>query len=372
MTGLYIHVPFCTKKCHYCNFVIALASPAENHDLFLKALEQEAKRYEPLVKGNIFDTVYIGGGTPSVLESDEFEWLTHILKTHFKWKPDAEITCEANPGDIDLKKAFLLKKLGVNRVSLGAQSFHDETLEKLNRTHRSAEIESSFRYLRDAGFKNISLDLILSLPGETWEHASQSLERLVKLDPDHVSIYELSVENKTVFGELHRRGQLDLPDEDTQFEILSNARLFLQEHGYRHYELLSYAKRGRESRHNLLYWANEDTLGLGPGAYTHWRGSRYRLSQSYHEYLAKVEAKDWTPAEEETLSDEKKEVESFVLALRVSEGADKARFLSILERLKDEIADLTEKGLLEEEEGRIRLTNRGQFLAETVFAELSC
>jgi len=372
MTGLYTHVPFCTKKCHYCNFVIALAAPAENHDLFLEALEQEARRYEPLVKGNIFDTVYVGGGTPSVLEPDEFEWLMHILKTHFKWKPNAEITCEANPGDIDLKKALLLKKLGVNRVSLGAQSFHDETLARLNRTHRSAEIESSFRYLRDAGFSNISLDLILSLPGESWEHAQYSLEQLVKLDPEHVSIYELTVEDKTVFGELQRRGELNVPDEDMQFEILSKARLFLKEHGYRHYELLSYAKRGSESRHNLLYWANEDTLGLGPGAYTHWRGSRYRFSTSYHEYLSKVAAKDWKPAEEETLTDEKKETESFILALRVTEGVQKERFPGFLERMKDELSDLTEKGLLTEEEGHIRLTARGQFLAETVFAELSC
>lgn len=372
MTGLYTHVPFCTKKCHYCNFVIALASPTENHDLFLGVLEQEARHYEPRVADTIFETVYVGGGTPSVLEPEEFEWLFRILRTHFKWKTGAEVTCEANPGDIDLKKARLLKKLGVNRMSLGAQSFHDGTLVKLNRTHRAAEIESSFRYLRDAGFSNINLDLILSLPGESWDHVRHSLERMAKLDPDHVSIYELTIEDKTVFGELHRRGELDVPDEDRQFEILSNARAFLKEHGYHHYELLNYAKRGHESCHNLLYWANEDTLGLGPGAYTHLRGSRYRFSKSYHQYLTKIEAKDWSPDEEETLSDEKKESESFVLALRVTEGAKKERFSSTLARLQDEILDMTEKGLLEEEKGYIKLTARGQFLAETVFAELSC
>jgi len=372
MTGLYVHVPFCTKKCHYCNFVIALAAPVENHSIFLESLEQEARHRERDLSGVVFDTVYVGGGTPSVLEAREFEWLVRILRTHFKIQAEAEFTCEANPGDVDLKKALLLKKLGINRISLGAQSFHDDTLQKLNRTHRAAEIDSSFRYLRDAGFNNINLDLILSLPGEPWGRARYSLERLAALDPEHVSLYELTVEDKTVFGERQRQRTLHLPDEDEQFENLSNARVFLKGQGYRHYELLSYAKRGRESRHNLLYWANEDTIGLGPGAYSYHKGTRSRFSDSYQQYLTKIRAGDWVPVEEETLAGDKREVESFLLALRLTDGASIERFTPVTARLGEEIRDLTEKGLLEQDETGIRLTARGQFLAETVFAELSC
>ncbi len=372
MTGLYIHIPFCVKKCHYCDFVIAPADPPEGRAAFLEALEREASRIAPELEGVVFDTVYLGGGTPSVLSKPEFEALFGMLRSHFHWKTTAEITCETNPGDVDAGKANLLKKLGVNRVSLGAQSFHDDTLKQLNRTHDADSIFKSFNLLRESGFTNINLDLILSLPGEGWDRARISLERLAALEPEHVSIYELAIEKKTVFGELHRRGELKLPAEEEQFDILSNARRFLQDHGWRHYELLNYAKPGRESRHNLLYWANEDTVGLGPGAYSYYKGRRSRLTDSYRQYLVKTTAGDWKPLEEETLSGEKREVESFLLALRLSEGALSERFASVLRRFEGELRDLTEKGMLSQEGGRVKLTTRGQFLAETVFAELSC
>lgn len=372
MVGLYIHIPFCTRKCHYCNFVTAPSRPAPARGVFLDALEREAPLRAADVWGQIFDTVYLGGGTPSTLDADEFERLFGILRANFRWKRDAEITCEANPEDMDADKAALLMALGVNRVSLGAQSFHDRTLKRLNRSHDAAGIESSFRLLRGAGFVNINLDLILSLPGEPWDSARASLERLAELGPEHVSLYELSVEDKTVFGRLKGRGELELPDEEEQFEILSRARAFLRENGYAHYELLSYARPDRQSRHNLLYWANEPTLGLGPGAYSYFGLTRWRFSGSYRQYLAKVASGDWTNEEEETLSAEKKEVESFLLALRLSEGASLERFGTVAKRLGAQVRELTEKGLLELSGQRLRLTERGQFLAETVFAELSC
>ena len=372
MPGLYVHIPFCIRKCHYCDFVIAPADSPDGRAPFLTALDREASRLEPELEGTEFDTVYLGGGTPSTLNAEEFENLFKILRSRFHWKKEAEITCEVNPDDIDSDKASLLKKLGVNRVSLGAQSFHDDTLKSLNRAHDAQAIESSFRLLREAGFANINLDLILSLPGEGWERAQASLEKLATLDPEHVSIYELSIEEKTVFGALHRQGKLRLPEEDEQYEILSKARKFLQERGWRHYELLNYSKPGRESRHNLLYWANEDTVGLGPGAYAYYRGRRTRLTDSYSQYLAKTAAGDWKPLEDETLSEEKREVESFLLALRLIEGAQAERFASVLRQFEEEISDLTENGLLLNEAGRVKLTARGQFLAETVFTELSC
>ena len=371
MTGLYIHIPFCRKKCHYCNFVIAPVGSAMSRSSFLAALEKEAEHFATRFSDVIFETVYLGGGTPSTLELDEWEWLFHILRRNFRWKADAELTCEVNPGDADLNKAFFLKKLGINRVSLGAQSFHEETLKRINRAHHAGDIESSFRYLRDAGFKNINMDLILSLPGESWSLAQASLEKTIHLNPEHISLYELTIEEKTVFGRLAHEGKLSLLGEEEQFAVLSNARVFLQKAGYRHYELLNYAKPGFESRHNQLYWANEDYLGLGPGATSYFDGRRFRNSDSYEQYLEKISRNDWSAHEEEILDAKKKEIESFLLALRLADGASVERFHLLILNFEEEIDDLCEKGLLIKVEGRLQLSAKGQFFAETVFTELS-
>lgn len=372
MTGLYIHIPFCKKKCHYCNFTIALSGSEESHGLFLSALEKEAEVRRPRFKDVLFETVYLGGGTPSVMRPDELARLLSFLAKKLPWRPDAEVTCEVNPKDADPSKARLLKDLGVNRVSFGAQSFHDETLKRLNRAHDAADIRRSFGVLREEGFKNINLDLILSLPGEDWDKARFSLEEAVKLAPEHISLYELTIEDKTVFGDLHKKGKLILPDEEAQFETLSKAREFLKGEGYVHYELLNYAKPGFESKHNRLYWANGDYLGLGPGAYSYIDGKRSRFAESHDSYLSKAGAFDWAFAEEEILDEKKKETESFLLALRLAEGAPTERFRSVLQERAAEIEGLTEKGLLVKAAGRIKLSVRGQFLAETVFTELSC
>jgi oxygen-independent coproporphyrinogen-3 oxidase len=259
----------------------------------------------------------------------------------------------------------------MNRVSLGAQSFHEHTLRSLNRAHCVTDIESSFRHLREAGFENINLDLILSLPGESWSMVLASLEKAVLLKPNHISLYELTIEEKTVLGRLQQEGKLNLPSEEEQLGILSKARDFLQEAGYRHYELLNYAKPGFESRHNQLYWANEEYLGLGPGAYSYFDGRRFKNSESYEQYLDKIFRGVWTACEEEVLDAKKKETESFLLALRLTDGANTGRFHSLIEDFEDEISDLCEKGLLIREENRVRLSCKGQFFAETVFAELS-
>ena len=371
MAGLYVHVPFCRKKCHYCDFVIALSPDGSRHEAFLNALKLEAGRYRARFQETEFETVYLGGGTPSLLTENEFDRLFSILKENFRWKAAAEITCEVNPGDISPEKAAHLKRLGINRVSLGAQSFHEDTLSRINRAHDAGAIESSFRLLRDAGFESINLDLILSLPGEDWERALVSLEKAVALNPEHFSIYELTVEENTVFGRMRREGRLNVPGEDEQFLTLSKTRDFLQSKGYRHYELLNYAKPSFESRHNLLYWKNGDYLGLGPGAWSYFDGRRFRFAPSYDGYLSKISKGNWNPDEEDVLDQLQKEVESFQLALRLSDGAELKDFPKATRKLEEEISGLEEKGLLILEKGKARLSKKGQFLAETVFSELS-
>ncbi len=371
MTGLYVHIPFCVKKCHYCNFVVTGAGSRPKERLFLELFEKEAARHAGAFRAKKFDTLYVGGGTPSALETRDLEEVFTILRLFFRFKKNAEITCEANPGDLTPSKVRALRSAGVNRVSLGAQTFRDRTLERLNRAHGAAAITSSFNTLRREGFDNISLDLMLALPGETIEDVRRSLEEAVRLDPEHVSLYELVVEDATVFGRRHAKGKLVLPPEETQLEMLTHARSFLKSRGYRHYELLSYAKPGRESAHNRIYWANGEYLGLGPGAFSYLAGRRYRNSSSFDEYMKKTAAGDWSAHEEEVLTAEKKETESFLLALRTAEGAAKKKFSDFLRKRKNSAASLLETGLIESKNGKIKLTERGQLFAETVFSEFS-
>lgn len=371
MAGLYLHIPFCSRKCHYCNFVITRAGSAEKHSHFLDALEREMDAAAPLARGLRFETLYVGGGTPSALSIGESRRVLAAVGRCFDVASDAEITWEANPADTHREKAAAWKSFGVNRVSLGAQSFHDDTLKRLNRDHDAAGIREAFGALRAEGFSNVSLDLMLSLPGDTLDRVRESLEAAVELSPEHISLYELVIEPGTVFERLFKRGRLALPKEDTELEALVFARDFLKEKGYTHYELLSYAKSGYASRHNLIYWKNEEYLSFGPGATSYRQGRRWKTALSVEEYMKKAEKGDWTAAEEETLAEDKKEIESLLLALRLSEGVSIARFAKTLNALKPAVDGLVVQGLVVHDGAKLKLTPRGQFFAETVFTELS-
>ncbi len=371
MLGFYVHIPFCLKKCHYCNFVVTGAGVRPKEEKFLELFEKEAAHAAPVLRSKSFDTLYLGGGTPSALAAEDLERVFSVLRRYFRFRKNIEVTLEANPGDLTPAKARFLRSAGVNRVSLGVQTFHDRTLASLNRAHGAAEIRTSFNILRREGFRNISVDLMLSLPGETLDDVKHTLQETARLDPEHVSLYELVVESGTVFGRRSEKGQLVLPPEEAQLEMLTYARKFLKTHGFRHYELLSYAKPARESSHNLIYWANQEYLGLGPGAFSYLGGRRYRGSSSFDEYMRKSEAGDWSACEEEILSAEKKETESFLLALRKTEGVPASKFRNFLRERKDSVSGLVKKGLVENKNGKIRLTEHGQLFAETVFSELS-
>ena len=368
MTGLYLHIPFCRTRCHYCDFVITTGRSSSGKRVFLDALASEAAYYAPAFAKKKFDTLYFGGGTPSQLDPAEWVRLFEILRKYYSFTRTAEITVEANPGDVSTEKARALKALGVNRVSLGAQSFNEATLEKINRSHGARAIGEAFGNFRKAGITNISADLMLALPGETAADVKRSVKELLKLGPKHISLYELVVHEKTVFGALQKKKRLALPDEDASLEMLLFARGAFKKAGYRHYELLSYAKPGYESRHNHIYWANAEYLGLGPGAFSYIDGRRFQLAGSVEEYLKKMKAGDFSAREEETLSKEAREAESFVLALRLLKGVPKQKFRRVISRKKDTIRELIAKGLLNE---KFALTERGQLFAETVFSELA-
>lgn len=372
MTGLYVHIPFCQKRCHYCDFVISTDTATARREAFVEAIGREAAYRAGAAGGHrTFDTLYLGGGTPSVLTAAEMERLFALLRDRLRVRDGAEITCELNPSLVDADKLLRWRARGISRVSLGAQVFDDAQLASVNREHTSSDIERTFALLRQSGYDNISMDLILSLPGETEAIFERTIERALALRPEHISLYELVVEPKTVFGRRHASGRLDRPDEQVQLARLKAARAAFIGAGYEHYELLSYALPGRRSAHNLIYWANGEYLGLGPGAYSYWSGKRYRTASSLEDYLAKAARGDWSAEDEESLGDRAKEAESLVLALRLLEGADVHRFAKTISRKRAELDDLIDKELLIETSDRLCLTERGVFFAETVFSQLS-
>lgn len=372
MPGLYVHVPFCAKRCVYCDFVITTAEGNLPQQRFLEAFAAEcAHNVARFGSSRAFESLYVGGGTPSRLKSQELETFFKIIKRSFQFKQDHEATFECNPADVTDELCTLLAEQGINRISLGVQSFNAKTLAAMNRDHSVTDIENAFARLRKGGIRNISADLILSYPGETVEDARHSLSRMMEFEPEHISLYELVVEPRTALDAQIRSGRTHLPQEEEATRTLVFARDFLKRKGYEHYELLSYARPGYRARHNLIYWANEEYLGLGPGAYSYLNGCRFRFAASVEDYLKKAQAADWSPADEETLTGMAHQAESLVLGLRLQEGVSKGAFWDILALVDFQILRLQEDGLLEQDATHLRLTAKGQLFSETVFSALS-
>jgi len=318
----------------------------------------------------LFDTLYLGGGTPSSLSIPELERLIQGIHSAFKFHEGYEFTCEFNPGDGDEAKLKMLYEAGVNRISLGCQSFRDALLQKMGRRHTVRDIEETISKIRRAGISNISFDLMLRLPGQTILDFRDSVKRCMEIEASQVSLYDLEVHEETPFGKSQREGKLDLPAEEDHARMYESAIEMLTGAGYEHYEISNFAKPGLASRHNLLYWHNQEYRGLGPGAFTYLGGIRSQFAPDLTRYLEKCEAEDWKSDVEDRLSEEEKETETLVTGLRLCEGVVPASFPRIYPALKDRIKILHKEGLLEILEENIRLTARGKFLSEDVFSFL--
>jgi len=317
MYGIYIHIPFCIRKCNYCDFA---SYPDKIHmqTEYISALIDEMSKR----KGEMVDTVYIGGGTPSVLSYENTERLLCEVNNTFSLSSDCEFTVEINPKTIDNKKARLFKRYGVNRISIGSQTFVDSELSVLGRIHTSADTWYTYSMLKDEGFENISLDLMYALPYQTMDTLSKSIDRVLKLNPEHISCYGLKFEEGTPFYEMLLRGNINEASDDTFADMYSHIMLSLKEAGYIHYEISNFAKEGRESRHNLKYWQDKDYLGFGVASSSKEQNRRYTHVMSLDGYL-KGEAflEDYTMDIKEQMS------EFIILGLRViNSGVDKRLF----------------------------------------------
>ncbi len=364
-SSAYVHIPFCTQICYYCDFskVFIKNQPV---DAYLEHLIQETRAYEI---GKL-RTLYIGGGTPTALSAQQLSYLLTELPKVMDLSEVEEFTIEANPGDLDPDKIAVLKESQVNRVSLGVQTFDNKMLKKIGRSHQEQDIYDNIRHLKQAGFDNISIDLIYALPGQTMDQVKENVAKAIDLDIPHMSLYSLILENHTVFMNRMRRGKLPLPKEELEAEMFEYIIEELEKAGFEHYEISNFSKPGFESRHNLVYWDNAEYYGLGAGASGYVDGIRYKNHGPIRHYLEAVDAGKARITEEDLTLEEKMEEELF-LGLRKKTGVSKARFeekfgISFDQRYGQVVASLTEQGLLVPDDKQVRMTKRGLFLGDTV------
>jgi oxygen-independent coproporphyrinogen-3 oxidase len=333
----------------------------------LKAISAEIDHARERYGRLSFDTLYFGGGTPSSLSIPELQRLADEIHNAFIFSKDYEFTCEFNPGDGHEELLKTLRGLGVNRVSLGCQSFQDKILQRLGRRHTVRNITETLAKIRRAGISNISFDLMLRLPGQKVEDFRDSLMKCIELTASQVSLYDLEVHAETPFGRAQAEGKLDLPGEEDHARMYESAIELLTEAGYEHYEISNFAKPGFASRHNLLYWHNQEYLGLGPGAFSYLNGIRSQFATDLGRYLEKCEAEDWKNAVEDKLSAQEKETETLVMGLRLREGIVPGSFPSVYPLLAGRFQTLLSEGLVEMAGESVRLTSRGKFLSEEIF-----
>lgn len=371
--GLYIHIPFCVKKCEYCDFLSWNAGEEERQQ-YVAALLSEIESYREFAKGYRVSTIFIGGGTPSVLLPKQMEDILQKIYEIFELERRPEITIEVNPGTVDEEKLQCYKENGVNRLSMGLQSVKDEKLRLLGRIHTYQEFVESYEQARKAGFDNISIDLISSVPGQTLQEWKEELETAAAQNPEHISVYQLIIEEGTPFYEKYAEHPELLPDEETSREIYLWTGKFLKEAGYEQYEISNYAKPGKESRHNLKYWERGDYLGLGLGAASMVRNIRMSNTKDMRTYLERCD-KPKTMREDVQFLEEPRQMEEFMfLGLRKTRGVSKKEFKRIFGREMDMVYEKAlhkclENGMLLAHKDRIFLSEEGTLLSNMVLSE---
>ena len=358
--GIYIHIPFCVRKCKYCDF---LSGPAgmDVQKKYVEMLLEEIEQYKEVLKNNCTDTIFLGGGTPSILGGEDIVRIMEKLYAAGNISETAEISIEANPGTVTEEKLLLWKKAGMNRISFGLQSADNEELKCLGRIHTWEEFKENFHLARKCGFENINVDLMSALPGQTVKTWKETMKKVVSLKPEHISAYSLIIEEGTPFYALYADHPELLPTEEEEREMYYETKAFFASKGYERYEISNYAKPGYECRHNLSYWERVDYLGLGLGAASLLGNVRKSNQTELSEYL-----KGNYKGEEERLSEVNAMEEYFFLGLREMKGVDWTPYQVQYEKT---VQKLVTEGLIEQEGDYIRLTELGIDVSNYVLAE---
>ena len=365
---LYVHIPFCVRKCQYCDFLSG-PSDEETKDRYIEALLKEIRAAEHTEDYEIV-SVFIGGGTPSALKAEAIASIMSTLQEQFFFCEDAEVTIEANPGTVDLEKLTIYRNVGINRLSLGLQSTDAEELKLLGRIHSYEEFLKSYEWAREAGFSNINIDLMFAIPGQTGEAWRQHLYQVAELNPEHISAYSLIIEEGTPFAEQN----LDLPDEDIEYQMYEDTAEILERYGYRQYEISNYAKQGYMCRHNAGYWQRREYLGFGLGASSLYRGMRFSNTRRMQEYLKESRNPDQIRKDVTVLSRNERIEEFMFLGLRMTEGISEKKFEENFDvRLMDVYGDILQKyeetGFMEHIETKWRLTRKGIHVSNHILAD---
>lgn len=381
--GVYIHIPFCIRKCKYCDF-LSFCGKEDLQRPYVEAVKQEIKAWgrEYGVSGGNYQitTVYFGGGTPSSLPAIYIEEILQILRKYFEVQDNCEITLECNPGTVDAEKFISYYNMGINRLSIGLQTSHNSELKAIGRIHTYEEFLKSYQEARNAGFQNISIDVMSALPGQTLDSYHETLEKVIALKPEHISSYSLIIEEGTPFYDMWERGELVLPDEDTERQMYYDTDKYLREAGYSRYEISNYAREGMESRHNTSYWIRKNYLGIGLGASSMVNNIRFKNPDDMDVYLQRTmdrinKENIYRYYEDVEALTEKQQMEEYMfLGLRLMRGISVAAFEQEFGVACDSVYGevcrrLEAQGLLCCANDRICLTGRGIDVSNTVLAE---
>ena len=367
--GIYLHIPFCVQKCLYCDFCSFPRCDGETVSRYVSALCQDIDRWGDRCHGRVVDTVYFGGGTPTLLPIAEFKRIISSINKNFSLTEDCEISCECNPATASFDYFVALRTAGVNRLSIGLQSTDAEELRALGRIHSFEDFKSTFADARRAGFENISLDLMYGIPRQTLDSFERTLREAVALTPEHISAYGLKVEEGTPFG---RMGEsLILPDEDEEFEMYMLCSEYLGKMGYTKYEISNFSRKGHESRHNLRYWRSEDYIGLGVSAHSYFDGVRFANSRDIEGYVC---GRDIVSERSEIGSDEQM-TEYVMLRMRLAEGVNLVNFeerfgVGFNDIYGERFSRYIDSGYVIKKDGKIAFSDRGFFLSNYILSDI--
>ena len=371
--GIYIHVPFCRSKCNYCDFYSMPCKDDALMDSYLDAVCAHIKEAGALAPGYRVDTIYFGGGTPSYFGGDAIAIIMTAIRRNFDVAADAEITFECNPDSVTDKLLHRMRAEGFNRVSMGVQDDHDDMLKKLGRPHTYAQSVAAFQRIRKAGFRNVSLDLMYGLPGQTLQDWRDTLENVLKMNPEHFSCYGLKLEEGTKLYEI--KDVINIPDDDTQADMYLAAVDMLRERGFRQYEISNFARKGLYSRHNFKYWTGGEYLGFGPSASSDFAGKRFTIVSDLQAYINGIRTGGDIMAEMEEIPLRERAGEYIMLRLRTSAGLSpeeyQRTFMLPFEPLEAKLEKLRAYGRAEQSsDGRWSLTPKGYLVSNDIISEL--
>lgn len=390
--GMYIHIPFCIKKCLYCDFLSFENMGSDMHRQYIDAVNIELDFYSSVFGDNfIIDTIFFGGGTPSLLDANLIKEVLLQIRHKYNVQKDAEITIECNPKTMDTEKLQIYRKAGINRLSIGVQTLNDMALKRLGRVHQSKDAKETFALARQAGFENINIDLMFAIPEHTNEVWQETLQEAIRLNPEHISFYSLQLEEGTKYFEMFQKDELNMVSDKIDRDMYHGAAQFLKESGYNHYEISNCAKPGFECKHNLKYWSMEDYLGIGLGAHSYMNGERFSNTRDLGKYIQELQAdnlgvggnadnleakRKWVEWQH-TNTERDNMVEFIITGMRRVEGINLTEFedrfgkklFDVYPEQEKLVQDYMEKGLLILENNRMRFTIEGVDVSNTVLAE---